>query len=241
MLHKTRGIVLNAIKYSESSLIVRIYTESFGLQSYLVKGARSRKGSMRSSLFQPCTLLDMVVDHRNNIDLQHLREVSVQKPFHSIAADLHKSTVAVFLSEILFRSLKDTGTGEDLFDFIANSLDFFDMQEKGIEYFHLFFLLRLSLYLGFQPQGKPLGESAFFDLREGRFMQGRPEHSDQLSGEVSMAMWKMMTATAGELNNISIPRPIREELLSALLIYFQIHLSGLGHIRSIDVLREVFR
>ena len=241
MLHKTRGIVLHTIKYSESSIIARVYTEAFGLQSYLIKGARSRKGALRSSMFQPLTLLDMVVYHRSNSELHHIREAGVSEPFHAISSDLRKSSVAIFLAEILFRSLKETEANEALFDFLTHSLNFFDMQEAGIEYFHLYFLISLSRFLGFQPQGEPAGNQACFDLREGKFVAGRAAHPDQVSDAPSIAMWNIMNTTAGELQKLSISRSTRDELLDALLIYYQIHLSGLGAIKSLEVLREVFR
>lgn len=241
MLHKTRGIVLHSIKYSESSIIVKVYTEAFGLQSYLVKGARSKKAALRSSMFQPLTLLDMVVYHRGSSELQHIREASVSEAFHAISSDLRKSAVAIFLAEVLFRSLKEAEASEELFDFLAHSLSFFDMQEAGAEYFHLYFLVRLSRFLGFQPQGMPSGERAHFDLREGRFVAVQAPHPDQVSDAPSRAMWEIMNVSAGDLQSLSLPRKTRDELLDALLIYYQIHLSGLGSIKSLEILREVFR
>lgn len=241
MLQKTKGIVLHTIKYSESSIIARVYTEAFGLQSYLIKGARSRKAALRSSMFQPLTLLDMEVYHRGNSDLQHIREAGVSEPFHAISSDIRKSSVAIFLAEVLFRSLKETEANEELFGFLSHSLHFFDMQEEGIEYFHLYFLIRLSRFLGFLPQGEPLSDKAYFDLREGKFIAGQAVHPDQVSEAPSLAMWKIMNTSAGELQTLSIRRNTRDELLDALIIYYQIHLSGLGTIKSLEVLREVFR
>ena len=155
MIHKTRGIVLHQLKYSETSLIVKIYTERLGLQTYLVKGARSKRSAFSSSHFQPMTLLDLVVYHREKNEIQHLKEAEISEPFHSISSDLRKSTIALFLSEVLMKALNDGEANDELFTFMASSLDFLDMQEEGIEYFHLFFLSRLSLYLGFYPRGNP--------------------------------------------------------------------------------------
>ncbi len=147
MLHKTRGIVLHHIKYADTSLIVKIYTEVFGLQAYLVKGVRSKKGSFRSSFFQALTLLDLVVYKREKNDLQHLREAEVSEPFHSISTDVRKSTMALFLAEVIMKSVREGETNSDMFSFIASSLSFFNMQDEGIENFHIFLLLKLSRYL----------------------------------------------------------------------------------------------
>ena len=241
MLHKTRGIVLHHIRYSESSLIVKIYTEAFGLQAYLVRGARSKRSSMRSSMFQPMTSLELVVYHRPQKDLQHIREASVAEPFHSISSDLRKSTIAIFLAEILLKTAKEGEANEDLFEFLVSSLLFFDMQEEGVENFHLYFLVRLSRYLGFSPQADPDTTRAYFDLREGKFTSTLPSHPDHLDGQISSCLSTLTKTSAGELSELTINKTIRNELMSAILMYYQIHLSGLGTIKSLEVLKEVFR
>lgn len=240
MLHKTRGLVLHHIRYSESSLIVKIYTEVFGVQSYLVKGARSKRGAMRNSMFQPMTLLELVVYNRAKSDLQHIREAEVSEAFHSISSDLRKSTIAIFLAELLLKTLKDSEAHEELFDFLYSSLHFFDIQSEGIENFHLYFLLQFSRFLGFQPQGEPSGLHAMFDLREGKFTNEQISHSDRIEGALCQTFYMFTRATAADLSKMSVSRMIRMELLDALLMYYQIHLSGLGTVKSVEVLREVF-
>jgi DNA repair protein RecO (recombination protein O) len=240
MLHKTKGIVLHHIKYSDTSLIVKIYTEAFGLQSYLVKGARSKKSAFRSSLFQPLSLLELVVYHREKHDLQHIREAEVAEPFHSISSDLRKSTIALFLSEILIKTINEGETNSEMFEYISSSLHFFDMQTEGVENFHFYFLIQLSRYLGFHPQGES-GEKSYFDLREGRFRNVQPIHPDYLTGNTSVNFYLLSHAGAADLAGISLANNQRSDLLSAILLYYQIHLSGLGNIKSVEVLKEVFR
>jgi len=240
MIHKTRGIVLHQLKYSESSLIVKIFTERYGLQSYLVKGARSKRSSFRNSYFQPMTLLELVVYHREKNELQHLRDVEISEPFHSISSDLRKSTIALFLSEILMKALHEGEQNLEMFSFISSSLRFLDMQEKGMEYFHLFFLAKLSLYLGFYPRGKPARQDQFFDLREGKFSSRAPHHPDHLEREVGIMLYQLTSMQAGDLEMLNIEKQTRMELLNAMLLYYQIHLSGLGSIKSASILQEVF-
>jgi len=240
MIQKTRGIVLHQIKYSESSLIVKIYTEQFGLQSYLVKGARSKRSSHRNSYFQPMTLLDLVVYHREKNELQHLREVEISEPFHSISSDLRKSTIALFLSEILLKAVNEGEPNEEMFSFISSSLGFFNIQEHGVEFFHLFFLAKLSLYLGFYPRGNPSKAGNYFDLREGQFSSIIPPHPDYLERALGTKLYLFASIQASELAALNIDKQIRGELLNALMLYYQIHLSGLGSIRSAAILQEVF-
>jgi DNA repair protein RecO (recombination protein O) len=240
MIHKTRGIVLHQLKYSDTSLIVKIYTELLGLQTYLVKGARSKRSSFRSSHFQPLTMLDMVAYHREKNELQHLKEAEISEPFHSISSDLRKSTISLFLSEILMKALNEGEANTELFSFMGSSLQFLEMQEEGIEYFHLFFLSRLSLYLGFYPRGNPSKAGEFFDLREGKFSPAPPPHPDYLDRELGTKLYMLSTLKAGEIPSLNMDKSARSELLHAILLYYQIHLSGLGSIRSAEILQEVF-
>lgn len=211
------------------------------MQSYLVKGARSKRSSMRSSNFQPLTLLNMVVYHREKNELQHIREVEVAEPFHSISSHLLKSMIAIFLSELLLKSVKEGEADAEMFEFLASSLHLFDMQEDGIENFHLYLLIKLSRYLGFYPQGKPERDESYFDLREGKFSGHRPAHPDHLDPPQSRNMYALSLIGAGELEKVVLNYDSRSQLLSALLIYYQIHLSGLGNIKSYEVLKEVLR
>ena len=128
-----------------------------------------------------------------------------------------------------------------MFDFISSSLKFFEIQDDGIENFHLFFLIKLSRYLGFYPQGTPGSGNNFFDLREGRYTGIQPSHPDFLNKEKSLALHALSTARAGELSGLVNAKTGRSALLNAILIYYQIHLSGLTHIKTIEVLKEVFR
>lgn len=241
MLLKTRGIVLHHIRYAESSLIVRIYTEEFGLQSYLVKGTRSKRSGMRTSMFQPMTLLQLVVYHRNNRDLQNIREVTIEEPFHSIASDLRKSTISIFLAEFIFKAIKEHESNKELFDFLASSLHFFEMQSEGIESFHLYLMLMLSRFMGLYPQEGGPGENNYFDLREGKFTSLQPLHTDYIKENIARGLHTLTNTSAAELGKMGLDKPTRDELLNALLQYYQIHLHGMGQIKSLDVLREVFR
>ena len=240
MIQKTRGIVLHQLKYSESSLIIRIYTELFGLQSYLVKGARSGRSAFRSSHFQPMTLLNLVVYHREKNELQHLREAEIAEPFHAISSDLRKSTIALFLSEILMKAVNAGEKNIEMFDYISSSLRFLDVQEEGAENFHIFFLIKLSLYLGFYPRGNPQHDGFYFDLREGKFSRSIASHPDYLDKELSTNLNILSNIQAGDLASLQLDKKSRNELLNAILVYYQIHLTGLGTIKSADILKEVF-
>jgi DNA repair protein RecO (recombination protein O) len=124
MLHKTRGIGLSYLRYRESSIITKIYTEAFGIQTYIVNGVRSSKSkNNRIALFQPLPLLDMVVYHKNKEDTVHrISELKCYAPFHSIPFDVIKSSLALFITEILGKTLREEESNELLFRFIEESI-----------------------------------------------------------------------------------------------------------------------
>jgi DNA repair protein RecO (recombination protein O) len=137
------------------------------------------------------------------------------------------------------KSMREGETNSDMFSFIASSLSFFNMQDEGIEYFHIFLLLKLSRYLGFNPQGET-GDNSFFDLREGKYYSHKPSHPDYLSPDISSALKSIDQCGIGELGKLQMNADLRSNLLDAVLIYYQIHLSGLGTIKSVEVLKTVF-
>jgi DNA repair protein RecO (recombination protein O) len=152
MLHKTKGIVLNYIRYSDTSIISKIYTEAFGLQSYIINGVRSNKAKNKIALFQPLTLLDLVVYHKENRGLQRISEIRCAEPYFAIPFDIHKISISIFLSEILIKTLKEEVSNQELFDFLYHSFHALDKLENETLNFHVSFLLRYSFYLGFFPQ-----------------------------------------------------------------------------------------
>lgn len=147
MLHKTKGVVFRFTKFRETSIIVTVFTELFGLQSYMVNSVRSAKGKM--ALFQPLTLLDMVVYHRENANINRIKEVKCLHPYESLHRDIRKSAIALFLTEILNKTVKEESHSEDMFQFISKSLIELDLMPDQFENFHLVFLIRLSRLLGF--------------------------------------------------------------------------------------------
>ena len=184
MLIKTRGIVLQHFKYSETSLIVKIYTEELGLQSYMVKGSRSKKSTQKPAYFQPLSLVEMVVYYKENKQLQTIKEIKSAYSWHDIPFNAQKQTVLMFLDEILYKTLREESPNKKLFSFIYNSLHWFDLEKEYFINFHIFFLLQLSRFLGFYPK-ESSGNNDYFDLREGCFITQPPAHPFYIEGLVT--------------------------------------------------------
>jgi DNA repair protein RecO (recombination protein O) len=228
MLQKTRGIALSYIRYRETSIIARVYTEEFGLQSYIVNSVRTaRSKNNRIALFQPLTLLDMVVYNKNDRDLHRLSEVKTSHPFQSLPFDVSKSTIAMFVTEMLNKVLKEEASSPPLYRFLVDSVLFLEEARQHYENFHLAFLLKLSFFLGFGPESAREFES---QLRENSY----PFLPDN---EMETALNVMLRQPLG--SPIRLARASRNDILDALVAYYQIHLDSIGEVKSLPVLREV--
>ena len=228
MLQKTRGIALSYLRYRETSIIARIYTEEFGLQSYIVNSVRTAKSkNNRIALFQPLTLLDLVVYNKPDRDLHRLSEVKTSHPFQSLPFEVAKSTIAMFVTEFLNKVLKEEASSPPLFHFLISSVLFLEEATTNYENFHLAFLLKLSFFLGFGPESAREFED---QLRENSY----PFLPDD---EMETALNIMLRYPLG--TPIKISRPSRNELLDALVAYYQIHIDSIGEVKSLPVLREV--
>jgi len=221
MLHKTRGVVFRFTRYGESSIIVNIFTAQFGLQGYIVKGVRSKASRGKIALFQPLSLLDLVVYHRENANLMHIREAKCIHLYQYVSTDVHKTTIALFITEILNRAVKEQSHAADLCEFLISSLIELDQSNK-VENFHLVFLVQLSKWLGFQPQSTD-------EVLEGR----------QLDDGEERALLEVLKADFS--TPLQITNEQRRTLLDVLVFFYARHIDGFGHLKSVSVLREILQ
>lgn len=240
MLVNTEGIVLHFIKYRESSVISTIYTREFGRQSFLINAARSRKSKNKASLLQPLFLVDLVAYQKQNSDLSRVKELRSYQPYQNIASDIAKSTQVIFLAEVLYRAINEQESFPEMFDFMKNALLYFDLMDTGSSNFHLFFLFRLTEYLGFLPNTNKSGSDGWFDLKKGAIVPFEPRHPLSANKEITAYLIQLSKLKINELDKLQLSRSMRDSLLTVLLDYYQLHFDSLGEIKSISVLREVF-
>ncbi len=229
MLHKTRGIALSYIRYRESSIIAKVYTEAFGIQSYIVNSVRSsRSKSNRIALFQPLTLLDMVVYHKNKTDSLHrISEMKCRIPFHSLPFDVVKSCLGLFLTEILTKALREEEENTPLFEFLEDAVLYLDNAERDFENFHIHVLTQLAFFLGF---GMETAADLANELRDNHY-PARPDAMQQTALQI------YLSAPFGV--HVPLDKSRRLSLLNMLVFLYKIHLDSLGEIRSLEVLHEV--
>lgn len=240
MLTATEGIVLHFIKYGESSVIATVFTREFGRQSYILNASRSRKSPNKASLLQPLFLVDIVAYQKNNRDIQRIKEIKINQVYQNIPFDITKSTQAIFLAEILYKTLHEQEGYDELFDFIKHVLLYFDLMEEGWSNFHLYFLFRLTEYLGFMPDLSEVGFEGWLDLRKGAIVPFEPSHPFFAHKEATGHLMKLAVLKIDELGHLKISRDMRDYLLSVLLDYYQLHFEGLGEVKSLKVLQELF-
>lgn len=244
MLHKTRGVVLHNIKYSETSVVAYIYTELFGRQTYLINGIRSRKSKGKMAMLSPLSLLDMQVYYRPNKQMQRIAEMSPKPHLVSIPFDPVKGSIAMFLSEILYKSLKQEESDPAMFQFLHHAIAYFDLAENSTQKanFHLIFLFYLSRHLGFFPESNYSSTHELFDLLNGSFVIVPPIHNAYLSVADSRLLQLLFDTTSDFTfkTQHTISQNKRTRLLNLLLRYYAHHIEGIDNIKSLDVLKEVF-
>jgi DNA repair protein RecO (recombination protein O) len=220
MLHKTHGVVFRFTKYGETSIIVNIFTALFGLQSYIVNGVRSKNSKNRIALYQPLTLLDLVVYHRENANINRIREVKCLHPYQTITSDIRKSAIAIFINEVLNKTVKEESHAGDLCNFMIHSFITLDTITVCVENFHLIFLIKLSRWLGFGA----------FNVNE---ILG-PRMADQESEKTLEELLSCDYEQTIQMNNSQ-----RRVLLDLIIKFYSDHIENIGELRSVQVLREV--
>jgi DNA repair protein RecO (recombination protein O) len=234
----TRALVFSALKYAEADLIVTCFTEEYGLKTYLLRGIlKSKKGKLRASLFQPLTLLQLEAYHKNKGTLERISEAKVLQTYKSLHTEVVKSSIVMFLAEMLKNSIQEEEANPDLFEFITSALQWLDLHD-AVANFHLLFLLKLTTYLGFYPDTSQK-ELPFFNLMEGNFQKlafGDYCHE----GEAVETIKGFFGINFDALKEKKTTKNQRFEALNLLLLYYQLHLQGYKKPKSLLVLNQLF-
>ncbi len=240
MLHQTKGIVLYRQKYADNSMIVRIYTEKFGKQAYLIYGIGSKKNKSKSNLLQPLFLVDLTAYYKPEVGLQKAKEYTVSLPLHSLPNSIQKTTIAFFLAEIIDRALKENEADARCFNFIEKSIQIFDLLEESYANFHIIFLLQFCRHLGFFPENNYSDSRQIFDMISGKFIVGIPQHLHFLNAEKSRLLHSLFNILLNSTHLLSISTYERNEILDFFIEYYNLHLEKSGKLKSLEVLRSVF-
>jgi DNA repair protein RecO (recombination protein O) len=240
MLQKTKGIVLHHLKYGDTSLITHIYTRHFGRHSFLIKGVRSKKSRFRSNLFQLLNILDIEFYYKESSDLFLIKEVNRAKTLNSFPYDIKKSSQGIFLAEVLYKCLMEQASDPGLFDFLENSIEYFDLMKEDSSNFHLAFLMKLTRYLGILPSVDEDEKINSLDILEGKFSRSIPLHFQYINSENARLLYQFSNANFKESSEISLSRSFRNALLQDIIRFYSLNGYKIDNLNSLPVLKELF-
>ncbi|WP_442795529.1 DNA repair protein RecO [Pelobium manganitolerans] len=239
MLFKTRGIVLKVTDFAESSVVAKIYTEKFGLQTYLINGVKKPKAKIHLNMLQPLHLLELVVYHKPNGTMQRIKDARTFPLLLHIPYDIVKSSIAIFLNEMIYKSIKQQHEDEVMFEFIAKGVELLDQSAEGVSNFHLLFLARLTRFLGFYPDLSASDRGRFFDLKDGVFVQHQPPHVYFVETDFKEAWLQLFESRIDDFAVLKLNNHARKTLLAKLIDFYSFHIEDFGAVKSHEILEEV--
>ncbi len=238
-LVSTKAIVLSSLKYSNSSLIVKCYTEEEGVKSYLIRGVlKAKKAMLKPAYFQPLTQLNLIANHKIKRNLQTIRELQILNSYKTIHTDIVKQSIVLFLSEILSNCIQEEEKNPALYKYLETSLIWLDLHNK-VANFHLLFLLNLTRFLGFYPDTSNQQKKGF-SLIEGNFTDSIHEKS-VISGNNFFQFKRLLGIHFDIVEDVSFSKEERQALLQMIIRYFELHLDGFRKPKSLTILETVFR
>jgi DNA repair protein RecO (recombination protein O) len=237
-LLNTKAIVLSSIKYGETSLIVKCYTQEEGVKSYLIRGVlKPKKKGIKAAHFQPLTQLKIIANHNTKNTLNSIKEVHVIHSYKSIHTNIVKQSVVLFLSEVLANSIQEEEQNLALYEYLETAFIWLDLHDK-VANFHLLFLLNLTGFLGFYPDTLEIHKKGF-DLLEGTFSDSIHE-KNVISNNDFFQFKKLLGIIFDTLENVAYSKDERQLVLQVIIQYFKLHLGNFRDPKSLQVLETVF-
>lgn len=238
MLVTTNAIVISKLKYKDNDLIVKCYTQQLGVVSLILRGVlKSRRGNSRTAYFQLLSQLQLVIDFKNNRTLHTVKETKINHLYSSLHSNVLKSSIVMFLAEVLSSTLNEEEPNQNLFSYIETTLQWLDAHSEYSN-FHLLFLLNLTKYLGFYPDVKNVDYN-YFNLSDGKF-ENRKLDKYSISGENLSLLKKLLGTTFDALSSVRINAKQRQSFLNMILLYFELHLGSFKTPKSLQIFNQVF-
>ena len=239
MVIKTRGIILRTVKYSETSVILDIYTEGVGLRSYIISGVRTQRSKVAMGLLQVASLVDIVAYNQEG-KLNRIKEIHAAHIYISLPFDIRKSSIGLFMAEVARRTIRESEENADLFLFLFDIFKFLDETKEHFSNLHLAFLLELSGHFGFRPDEGEYTEGAVFDFRNGVFTTNTVGHTHFLTEHLSKLLAEILTTHWTQSHLVKLNREERRLLISEMLQFYQFQIDNFPEIQSFKILQEIF-
>lgn len=232
----TKALVISSIKYAEADLIVTCYTLSDGMKTYMIRGVlKSKRGKFKAASFLPFTQLDIVARHRNKGGLEYLTETKVAYPYQTLHTDMIKTSLVMFLAEVLKIVIREEEANPLLFNFLEQAFIQLDKASVVANY-HIEFLLELSKYLGFYPDA--FSEGTYFNMLDGNF-QNISTHAYCVESPAVNALKEVLLSE--NYTDLKLTRGARKSLLDLILTYYKLHIEGFRTPKSLAILEQLFK
>jgi len=238
---RSRGIVLHSLRYGDSQVIVSIFTELAGTVSFIVRQPRSGRRGVKASAWQALSLVEVAWESRLNANIQKAKELTLWQPWRSLPFEPTKAAVSLFLGEFLSHALRSEQENQTLFEFMVNSLSWFDESEEHFTNFHIVFLLHLTRFLGFLPNVDDWHEGSLFDLQGAMFVDEVPTHIYYLNPEEAALVPKFLRMNIRSMQAVGLNGAMRHRALEIVEEFYRLHIPEFPELRSLEVLTEVFR
>lgn len=239
MIVKSRGIILRSLKYGETSLILDIYSEGYGLNSYIVGGVRNKKTKTSAGSLQIMSIVDFVAYHKNIKTLYRIKEINTAVPYARIPFEIMRSSVGTFMVEMLKNILKENEENPELFEFIYDWFTYLDSTSYSVNNLHILFMLQLAEKIGVQPRDNYSVNNSIFDLKEGQFVKTAPNHSLHLDSLSSEILYDFMMEEKETVHELTCNNAIRRILLDKLIRFYQLHVDSVKEVHSHLILNEI--
>lgn len=240
MFVKTNAIVINRIKHTDSRLIANILTPQYGKIAILVHNKRSKRSKGNGIFFQPLNILHTEINIRENKNIQNLKEVEFDEQFDTLNTDFHKQSIAIFLAEILNKTIRESEPSPELFNFTRQNILLFDNIKENSNNFHLFFLAHLMKYLGFAPGNEISEKNKFLDADTGLFVGEDKLNSSCFTNRESKIINYFINMSADNISDKKISRIDRSSGLETILEYYSFHIPNFKNLKSYDVLKSIY-
>lgn len=241
MLVNSRGIVLNALKYNDDTVIAQVLTERGGYRSFAVRVKHGRRTKAEHVFFYPLSLVELTWEERTTSGLVKPKMVAPAAPLTTIAVDPRKTTIAMFLGEFMYHALRSEPCSQEIFSYVYNSVLWLDLQNRNFANFHIVFLLKLTRFLGFFPKVPNYTPGAFFDLQIVNFCALQPSHNNYLQPSDAQLIPRLLKMKYENMHLFHFSGAERNRFLTIINDFYRIHVSGFPELKSLAVLRDLYQ
>lgn len=240
---KTEAIVLNKIKYSDSSYIVNLFTKESGRIAVFVRvpanGSKS-KSIIKPGLFFPLNTIQTEISHKPTRNIQTIKYCNQLNSCANMFTDVYKSSVAQFIAELIVKTLKEFEPDLALYDYLCSVVNKLNQDNCQTHSIHLAFMKDYAKFLGFAITDNFSELCPFFNLREGMFLPVFTTNDESLDIDDSKSLSDLLELDLLFVETYNANYRMRKRLLEKLLVYYRLHIDNFPEIKSIKVLNEVF-